>query len=48
MVKEGVLPCRMVGAHRIQMSAVIACKREQTPRRRSLEALTAETQDLGP
>ena len=48
LVKKGVLPYRMVGAHhRIPMSAVIAYKREQAPRRRSLEALTAETQDLG-
>ena len=48
LVKKGVLPCRMVGAHhRIPMVAVIAYKREQAPRRRSLEALTAETQDLG-
>jgi excisionase family DNA binding protein len=48
LVKKGVLPCRMVGAHhRIPMGAVIAYKREQAPRRRSLEALTAETQDLG-
>ena len=47
-VKKGVLPCRMVGAHhRIPMGAVIAYKREQEPRRRSLEALSAETQDLG-
>jgi excisionase family DNA binding protein len=48
LVKKGVLPYRMVGAHhRIPMSAVIAYKREQAPRRRSLETLTAETQDLG-
>ena len=48
LVKKGVLPYRMVGAHhRIPMSAVIAYKREQEPRRRSLEVLTAETQDLG-
>jgi excisionase family DNA binding protein len=48
LVKKGVLPCRMVGAHhRIPMAAVIAYKRDQAPRRRSLEALTAETQDLG-
>jgi excisionase family DNA binding protein len=48
LVKKGILPYRMVGAHhRIPMSAVIAYKREQAPRRRSLEALTAETQDLG-
>jgi excisionase family DNA binding protein len=48
LVKKGVLPCRMVGAHhRIPMGAVIAFKREQAPRRRSLAALTAETQDLG-
>jgi excisionase family DNA binding protein len=48
LVKKGVMPCRMVGAHhRIPMSAVIAYKREQAPRRRSLEALTADTQDLG-
>lgn len=48
LVKKGVLPCRMVGAHhRIPMGAVIAYKREQAPRRRSLAALTAETQDLG-
>jgi excisionase family DNA binding protein len=47
LVKKGVLPSRMVGAHhRIPMAAVIAYKREQAPRRRSLEALTAETQDL--
>jgi excisionase family DNA binding protein len=48
LVKKGVLPCRMVGAHhRIPMGAVIAYKRGQEPRRRSLEALSAETQDLG-
>ena len=48
LVKKGILPCRMVGAHhRIPMSAVIAYQREQAPRRRSLDALTAETQDLG-
>jgi excisionase family DNA binding protein len=48
LVKKGVLPCRMVGAHhRIPMGALIAYKRDQAPRRRSLEALTAETQDLG-
>jgi len=48
LVKKGILPCRMVGSHhRIPMSAVIAYRREQAPRRRSLEALTAETQDLG-
>ena len=48
LVKKGVLPYRMVGAHhRIPMSAVIAYKREQEPRRRSLESLSAETQDLG-
>ena len=48
LVKKGALPCRMVGAHhRIPMTAVIAYKREQAPRRRSIEALTAETQDLG-
>jgi excisionase family DNA binding protein len=48
LVKKGVLPCRMVGAHhRIPMGAVIAYKREQAPRRRSLEGLSAETQDLG-
>jgi excisionase family DNA binding protein len=48
LVKKGVLPCRMVGAHhRIPMAAVIAYKRDQAPRRRSLEALAAETQDLG-
>jgi len=48
LVRKGVLPYRMVGAHhRIPVSAVIAYKREQAPRRRSLEALTAETQDLG-
>ena len=48
LVKNGVLPCRMVGSHhRIPVSAVIAYKREQAPRRRSLEALSAETQDLG-
>jgi excisionase family DNA binding protein len=48
LVKKGVLPCRMVGSHhRIPVSAVVAYKRDQAPRRRSLEALTAETQDLG-
>jgi excisionase family DNA binding protein len=48
LVKKGALPYRMVGAHhRIPMTAVIAYKREQAPRRRSIEALTAETQDLG-
>ena len=48
LVKKGVLPYRMVGAHhRIPMSAVIAFKQKQAPRRRSLEALAAETQDLG-
>jgi excisionase family DNA binding protein len=48
LVKKGVLPYRMVGAHhRIPMGALIAYKREQAPRRRSLDALTAETQDLG-
>lgn len=48
LVKKGVLPCRMVGAHhRIPMDALIAYKREQAPRRRSLDALSAETQDLG-
>jgi excisionase family DNA binding protein len=48
LVKRGVLPCRMVGAHhRIPMGAVIAYKREQAPRRRSLEALSVETQDIG-
>ena len=48
LVKKGVLPCRMVGAHhRIPMAAVVAYKRDQAPRRRSLAALAAETQDLG-
>ena len=48
LVKKGVLPCRMVGTHhRIPKAAVIVYKREQEPRRRSLEALSAETQDLG-
>jgi excisionase family DNA binding protein len=48
LVNKGILPCRMVGAHhRIPMSAVIAYKRDEASRRRSLEALTAETQDLG-
>jgi excisionase family DNA binding protein len=48
LVKKGILPCRMVGSHhRLPMDAVIAYRREQAPRRRSLEALTAETQDLG-
>jgi hypothetical protein len=38
----------MVGAHhRIPMGALLAYKRDQAPRRRSLETLTAETQDLG-
>ncbi|HWN49779.1 MAG TPA: helix-turn-helix domain-containing protein [Xanthobacteraceae bacterium] len=48
LVKKGILPCRMVGAHhRIPMGAVIAYKRDQAPRRRSLEKLSADTQDLG-
>jgi hypothetical protein len=38
----------MVGAHhRIPMGAVIAYKRDQAPRRRSLEKLSADTRDLG-
>jgi excisionase family DNA binding protein len=48
LVKKGILPCRMVGAHhRIPMNAVIAYKRDQAPRRRALGKLSAETQDLG-
>jgi len=48
LLKKGVLPYRMVGAHhRIPMSALIIYKQDQAPRRRSLEALTAETQELG-
>ncbi|HEV2957875.1 MAG TPA: helix-turn-helix domain-containing protein [Xanthobacteraceae bacterium] len=48
LVKKGILPYRMVGAHhRIPMAAVIAYKREQAPRRRALESLSADTQDLG-
>jgi excisionase family DNA binding protein len=48
LVKKGILPCRKVGVHhRIPIAAVIAYKRDQAPRRRSLEALSAETQDLG-
>jgi excisionase family DNA binding protein len=48
LVKKGILPYRMVGAHhRIPMAAVIAYRRDQAPRRRALEALSAETQDLG-
>jgi len=48
LVKKGILPCRMVGAHhRIPTDAVIAYKRDQAPRRRSIKALSAETQDLG-
>src|SRR6202049_3527163 len=48
LVKKGILPCRIVGAHhRIPTGALIAYKREQAPRRRSIEALSAETQDLG-
>jgi excisionase family DNA binding protein len=48
LLKKGVLPFRMVGSHhRIPMNAVIAYKQDQAPRRRSLEALTAETQELG-
>jgi excisionase family DNA binding protein len=48
LVKKGILPCRMVGAHhRIPTDGVIAYKRGQAPRRRSIEALSAETQDLG-
>lgn len=48
LVKKGILPCRMVGAHhRIPMDALIAYKRDQAPRRRALGKLSAETQDLG-
>jgi excisionase family DNA binding protein len=48
LVKKGILPCRMVGAHhRIPTGALISYKRDQAPRRRSLEALSTETQDLG-
>jgi excisionase family DNA binding protein len=47
LVKKGVLPCRMVGAHhRIPTGALIVYMREQAPRRRALESLVAETQDL--
>ena len=46
--KGGVLACRMVGAHhRIPTDALIAYKGDQAPRRRPLEALSAETKDLG-
>jgi excisionase family DNA binding protein len=49
LVKKGILPCRMVGAHyRIPTGALIAYKRGQVPRHRSIEALSAETQDPGP
>jgi excisionase family DNA binding protein len=48
LLKKGVLPYRMVGSHhRIPMSAVIVYKQDQAPRRRALEALTAETQERG-
>jgi excisionase family DNA binding protein len=48
LLKKGVLPYRMVGSHhRIPVSALIVYKQDQAPRRRSLEALTAETQELG-
>jgi excisionase family DNA binding protein len=48
LVKKGILPCRMVGAHhRIPVAAVISYRRDEAPRRRSLEALTAETQEFG-
>jgi hypothetical protein len=44
LVKKGIVPLRMVGAHhRIPMGAVIAYKRDWAPRRRSLDALSAET-----
>jgi excisionase family DNA binding protein len=47
LLKKGVLPYRMVGAHhRIPLNAVISYKQDQAPRRRALEALTAETQEL--
>ena len=47
LVKKGILPCRMVGAHhRIPTGAVVAYKRDQAPRRRSLDALSAQTQEL--
>jgi excisionase family DNA binding protein len=47
LLKRGVLPYRMVGSHhRIPMNAVISYKQDQAPRRRALEALTAETQEL--
>jgi excisionase family DNA binding protein len=48
LVKKGILPCRMVDAHhRIPIGALNAYKRHQALRRRSIEALSAETQDLG-
>lgn len=48
LVKKGVLPFRMVGTHhRIPTAAVLSYKRDQAPRRRSLEALSAETEELG-
>jgi excisionase family DNA binding protein len=48
LLKKGVLPYHMVGSHhRIPVSALIVYKQDQAPRRRSLEALTAETQELG-
>jgi excisionase family DNA binding protein len=47
LVKKGVLPYRMVGSHhRIPLNAVISYKQDQAPRRRALDALTAETQEL--
>ena len=48
LVKKGLLPCRMVGTHhRIPKSALVHYKADEAPRRRFLEALTAETQQLG-
>jgi excisionase family DNA binding protein len=48
LVKKGILPCHMVGVHhRIPTNAVIDYKRDQAPRRRALEALSVETQDIG-
>jgi excisionase family DNA binding protein len=47
LLKKGVLPYRMVGSHhRIPLNAVISYRQDQAPRRRALEALTAETQEL--
>lgn len=48
LVKKRLLPYRVVGTdHHIPAAAVIADERERDSRRRSIETLSAQTQELG-